>query len=129
MPNNDDFRKSFASSKKSGAKTFTHQGKSYTTQTASEKAQGMTPKQKLDAYYKSYSNESSYHARTGSYSKSKAEVTRSYQDAAVKDPKAMEMDYKMRLDAYKKEKSYKGGGKMPLKKASGKGKGKRVKPV
>jgi len=91
-----DFRKAFADAKKSGAKTFTYEGKKYRTQTAEEKAKTMSPNQKLDAYYKAYSKEQDHFIKTGKLSKSKSEVTRSYQNAVVSDPKALSIDYDSR---------------------------------
>lgn len=52
--NGDDFRKAFAQAKKSGAKKFTYKGKEFTTQTAAEKARGMSDSELKKAAEKSY---------------------------------------------------------------------------
>lgn len=73
MPDNN-FRKAFSSAKKKGQKTFTYEGKRYTTQTASEKAKKMSPSQLKKARNESYDI-----AKSSSFkSKSRNEVSESY---------------------------------------------------
>jgi predicted metal-dependent hydrolase len=47
--NGNGFRKSFASARKSGNKTFNYRGKKYTTETAEEKAKTMKPSNLVDS--------------------------------------------------------------------------------
>ena len=81
MPNNGDFRKAFADAKKKGQKTFTYNGKKYTTQTAAEKARGMSDSELKRAADKSYTKAklSGGTGRNGLFkSKSHNEIANSY---------------------------------------------------
>ena len=54
MTTDNGFRKAFSSAKNKGKTTFIYKGKSYTTQTAAEKAKGMTDAQLKSAANKAY---------------------------------------------------------------------------
>ena len=67
-----NFRKSFSTAKKSGAKSFSHKGKKYSTQTAEEKARKLSKaglKKKVN---------SSYEKVKSNPSKSNVEIANSY---------------------------------------------------
>ena len=82
MPNGkNDFRKAFAEARKNGSKTFTYQGKRYTTQTAEEKAKTMSDAQLRSAANKAYTNAklSGGYGKNGFFkSKSHNEISESY---------------------------------------------------
>ena len=68
------FRSAFSSAKKSGKKTFKHKGKSYTTQTAAEKAK----KQSYDNMVKSWKSSGKKYKKNPS--KSNKEIHKSYEN-------------------------------------------------
>ena len=85
MPPSNGFREAFAKARKSGAKTFTFNGKRYTTETAAEKAKKMTDKELNKAREDSYERAklSGYTAKTAKdkpffQSKSHNEIAESY---------------------------------------------------
>lgn len=79
------FRDAFASAKKNGQKTFTYNGKRYTTETAAEKAKKQDWVQNIDSANKA--------ARQGGYpnwkSKSHKEIAESYGNQASKQLKQL----------------------------------------
>jgi len=83
------FRTSFAAAKKAGKKTFTWNGKSYNTTTASEKAKKMSDKELYDAEGRSQGN--SWNAqgvegkpKSKSLQKSTKEIHKSYKKESNK---------------------------------------------
>ena len=77
----DDFRSKFAAARKKGQKTFTYNGKRYTTQTAAEKAKTMSNKQLQSAADKAYTKAklSGGSGKNGLFkSKSHNEISESY---------------------------------------------------
>lgn len=78
QPTSQKFRDAFASAKKKGQKTFTYNGQRYSTQTASEKAKGMSDRKLSDAYEKAHST--AKQSVSKSKKKSYNEITNSYGD-------------------------------------------------
>ena len=90
----DDFRKSFASAKKSGSSKFDYKGKTYSTQTAEEKASKQTIRQNLtDA-----SRSAAEAGKRQNKSKSHNEIANSYGSAYSKQYNSMPLAERKKHD-------------------------------